>query len=126
VDDEEMVCIALRRLLQREGYACEAVAGAQEALHAIATDTTGFGLVLTDHNMPGLDGVGLVLALRAASFPGRILVHASPLDAPCRRAYERLRVDGFIEKPAQASTLLQAIQAAVENVPRPPQVNTDS
>ena len=109
VDDDAQVRTPLSHLLQRAGYACEAVAGGQEALQAIGADLDGFGLVLTDHNMPGMDGLALVQALRTADFPGRIVVHSSPLDAARRSAYERLQVDAFIEKPAQASTLLQTI-----------------
>lgn len=116
---------ALCRLLQSRGCACEAVAGGQEALQAIAADTRGFDLVLTDHQMPGLDGLALVQTLRAAGFPGRILVHSSTLDVTGRLAYERLRVDGIIEKPAPASTLLQAILGLDGTVAHPLQQTSD-
>ena len=117
VDDEEAVRSTLCHFLRRRGLACEAVPGGPEALQAIATDQIGFDLVLTDHNMPGLDGLELVESLHARGFPGRILVHASPLDTSRRSAYERLRVDGIIEKPALPATLLQTILNLVEPVP---------
>jgi CheY-like chemotaxis protein len=117
VDDDTGVRNLLSRLLQRAGYACEVVAGGREALEKIGAAMDGFGLVLTDQHMPGMDGLGLVQALREAGFPGRIVVHSSPLDAPCRSAYERLRVDAFIEKPAKVSTLLQTITDLTGGVP---------
>ena len=109
VDDDADVRTVLSLLLQRAGYACEAVADGREALHRIGADRDGFGLVVTDHDMPGLDGLALVQALRAAGFPGRVVVHSAVLDAPRRTAYEALRVDAIIEKPAGASILLRTI-----------------
>jgi two-component system chemotaxis response regulator CheY len=115
VDDDGHVRTLLSYLLQRAGYACEGVADGREALQKISADMNGFELILTDNNLPGMDGIALVEALRVTGFRGRIVVFSSPLDETCRAAYTRHQVDGFIEKPVSADKLLQTITELVNS-----------
>jgi CheY-like chemotaxis protein len=123
VDDEEEVRALLARLVQRAGYVCEAAADGREALKKISANMDDYGMVITDHNMPCMGGIALVKALRAASFPGRIVVFSSPLDAPAHTAYEEMRVDAIIEKPAQVDMLLQTLTKLFRSVTPPSKCN---
>jgi two-component system, NtrC family, response regulator PilR len=64
VDDDLSVREVLGILLTREGYAVRAVASAEAALGAAEAEWPD--LVLTDLNMPGLDGLELLRRLKAA------------------------------------------------------------
>ncbi|MCK5826075.1 MAG: response regulator [Desulfuromusa sp.] len=55
VDDEENTRIGLVKLLTQEGYHAEAVANGFEALEYLKKG--GIGLVLTDINMPEMNGL---------------------------------------------------------------------
>lgn len=118
VDDDFAIRNLLFAILRRADHICEVAADGLEALHKISTSTEPFDLVVTDHQMPSMNGITLVESLRAAEFTGRIAVHSSTLDAPTRAAYETLRVDAFVDKPADATTLLRAFTQAKPPEPK--------
>ena len=64
VDDSRTIRTILRRLLVELGYeVCEAADGKQ-ALAVIDAEGTAVSLVLTDWNMPEMDGLALLKRLR--------------------------------------------------------------
>lgn len=64
-----------------------------------------FDVVMTDHRMPELDGLGLVRSLRARGFGGRIYVASGILSASEQASYRAMRVDGIAAKPLALSEL---------------------
>lgn len=69
-------------------------------------------LVLLDLHLPGLDGFGVVAALRHQLPELRILVLSSHCDAHTVYRIERARVQGFVDKNTSAvASLKQAITA---------------
>jgi two-component system response regulator PilR (NtrC family) len=97
VDDIDLVRTFLRRGLLRLGYDVTSAADVASALAAL--ETGSFGVVITDHDMPGGTGLKLVQALHAARFPGRIFVLSGALSANDRAEYLKLGVDGIAAKP---------------------------
>jgi CheY-like chemotaxis protein/two-component sensor histidine kinase len=68
VDDDEVMLLMVERLLQRLGYRPLCLADPRQALQAVGTtkhDEPGFDAVVTDYNMPGLNGIELARALQA-------------------------------------------------------------
>jgi len=59
VDDEKMVLDVHRQMLERLGYHVTAVSDVYEALEVFSHDPEIFDLVITDHAMPGMTGIGL-------------------------------------------------------------------
>ena len=58
VDDEERICDAVKRALERTGYRVEASLSALEALETIHKGA--FDMVICDIKMPGMDGMSLL------------------------------------------------------------------
>jgi FixJ family two-component response regulator len=73
VDDDEAIRGALARLIRTLGYASRTFASA-EALLAVA-DATDIACVLTDVQMPGMNGLDLVKELRRRGhvFPAMVM-----------------------------------------------------
>jgi len=61
IDDEAPVRATMRRVLERHGYEVAEAPNGREALKAVGT--TGCDLVITDINMPEMDGIEVIMAL---------------------------------------------------------------
>ena len=57
VDDDSNMLGAIKRILEREGFAAHCVESGEEAIAQIKERS--FSLMITDYNMPGLNGLEL-------------------------------------------------------------------
>jgi two-component system chemotaxis response regulator CheY len=64
VDDSRTIRLILKRFLVEMGYDVREAANGREALAAIETEQDKVSLVLTDWNMPEMDGLEFVKRLR--------------------------------------------------------------
>jgi len=118
-EDDPAIADLLARILQSAGYLVECVPDGIDAWIKISGDLGYFHAVITDHQMPGLDGAELVNVLREAKYPGRILVHSSSLSKVDELRYQSLRVDGVLEKPVEAKSLLAVLRKVLADSPDP-------
>lgn len=99
VDDEPTQRLIMARLLKRAGYEVETAANGREALAKI--DAGDFQLMITDWEMPEMDGIALCGALRSG--PGRAYIYTILLTA--RDASEHVvtglqaGADDYLTKP---------------------------
>lgn len=114
VEDDDVARAALAEMLHEDGYIVEIAADGLSALlklTAFAPD-----LVLTDYNMPGLDGLRLLRQIRA-QMPTLPVILMSAIDtAEGESLFQRARNDGavgFQEKPIDFDKLIQAIKQAL-------------
>jgi two-component system cell cycle response regulator CpdR len=110
VDDEPLVCEAVKMLLEFDGHAVVTASDGKEALALF--ERGRFDLVITDYTMPGMKGDELALALKAR-LPGQPVVmltaHAEMLKTS---AVPLVGVDQLVSKPFQLADLREAIQKA--------------
>jgi len=105
VDDDPLNRIVLTRLLERDGHATRTAVDGHEALAVLAQQP--FDAVLLDVVMPGLDGIGVLEAIRA---DGRleelpvIMVSALDESAPIVRCLDSGAWD-FVTKPFDPAVL---------------------
>jgi len=62
VDDEPQIRLLLQEILKREGYEVDAASSGEEALEKLTGGA--YRMVITDLRMPGMDGFGLISAIR--------------------------------------------------------------
>lgn len=108
VDDDVRSRDAVARLLTEEGYDATVAADGEEAAGLLASWHPD--LVLTDLNMPRLDGRGLLQRVRDL-MPGTpvIVLSASRGATEGRATLERMGAAGFFAKPVQVDALLARI-----------------
>jgi len=113
VDDEDQVVQIFRDLLTQQGYD---VVSCDNGDDAITTVTTGnFDLVLTDINLPGVDGLEVVRAAKAADKDTVVILitgYASTttaIDALRQGAYD------YITKPFDLWETAKAIERGLES-----------
>lgn len=116
VEDSELVQQMLQMILEQAGWRTTLASGMAQVLDAIAAETPA--LVLTDLNLPDLDGQDPVSALRAidglAAAPIVLIsgTEAGLLQAKARR----LGADGAISKDAGMHGLMKDLPAMLTNI----------
>ena len=113
VDDEPAVALAIKAALKFCGFPAMTVPNGQAALDAIQADPGRFQIVLSDHNMPSLGGIGLVKALRVIGYPGRIVILSGYLTQENEAQYRDLGVDQILSKPFNIERLRRTLNLAL-------------
>jgi DNA-binding response OmpR family regulator len=110
-DDNALLGDVLYRILSLAGHSVECVGDGMTALTRMSFDLTYFDVLITDHQMPIVDGLALVRFLREAKYQGRIIVHSSALTEQDTASYRALGVDSIVVKPAGTAELLSLLEA---------------
>jgi len=113
VDDERMIRLNLRALLEDLGYRVVDAADGREGLDAFAREQPD--LVLADLRMPGMDGLGMISRLRGISPETPVIVISGAGTVGDAVDSLRLGVWDYIMKPAaDAEGLAIIIERALE------------
>jgi DNA-binding NtrC family response regulator len=111
VDDDAVARQTMQDILTEEGYEVMLANDGRDASEQLARRVPQ--LLLTDLEMPELNGERLIAHVRA-EHPGLpILVLTSRLVIDARREAERLGVTGYINKPIEIDTLLSAVESSL-------------
>lgn len=114
VDDSPSMRALLRNALAGEGYAVTSAVDGVDALERLEDDGDGVtpDLVITDINMPRMDGFGLIEALRAqarwANVP--ILVLSTEFSDEKKARARSAGATGWIVKPFDSVKLSAAVR----------------
>ena len=87
----------------------ECVFDGDAALRKIATEPDKFDLLITDMQMPRLDGYNLIVQARATAFRGKVIVFAGALSAQDLQRLGALAVEAIIDKPAHHRQLIGVV-----------------
>jgi CheY-like chemotaxis protein len=98
--------------LRRRNHDVALAGDGVEAWGILSADLSAFDVVVTDIDMPSLDGFGLIQILREARFGGRIVVFSSSLGPNDRQKLRTFSVDAIVEKGSPVGDLLAMIELA--------------
>ena len=120
VDDEPVIARVVSEQLRRLGYEVTSVTDPEDALELVAEDPEDFDLVLTDLQMPRMDGVEL--AARMARLRPQLPVVLSTgnrwsVPASTARA---AGIREIVDKPFRIEELAHVLRAVLTGVPPPP------
>jgi PAS domain S-box-containing protein len=113
VDDEESVRHMMRNTLESFGYGVRTADDGGEAIAIVRGSPASFNLAVVDIQMPGLDGVQTIVALRHIR-PDLPIVGASGTATSENR--ELMAANGVrhcLEKPFSVDTLIRTVQEAM-------------
>jgi two-component system cell cycle response regulator len=110
VEDEPTQQLLLERMLSAVGYVVDVADNGEDALEMIKTGR--YQLVLTDWEMPGMDGITLCRQVREADLPSIYILLLTSHGAVAH-AVEGLRAgaNDFIRKPADEAELVARLDA---------------
>lgn len=114
VDDSKVMRMLVRRALRQAGYGeaeiTEASDGEEAYKEAIADK---FDLVMSDWNMPNLNGLGLLKNLRADGFRTPFVFVTTECTSEMRQQADEAGADKFIVKPFGADDVRFALEPLV-------------
>lgn len=111
VDDSATILLSISNVLAKAGYAVEKAASAEEALKKFQASVK-VDLLITDLNMPGMNGIELIREVRKlASYKFLPILFLTTESQQTKRAEAKAAgASGWIVKPATADDLLNTIK----------------
>jgi two-component system OmpR family response regulator len=119
IEDDATTASYVERALGECGYLVERVADGHEGLYR-ATEG-GFDLILLDRMLPGLDGLSVLAALRAAGVQTPVLILSALGQVDDRVKGLRAGGDDYLTKPFAFAELLARVEALLRRKAAPPQ-----
>lgn|SRR5574341_81393 len=115
IDDDELLSGALRALIQREGFDIINCGNGLDALDMAKGKC--FNVIITDYNMPGMDGVEVTRVLRSQC-PDAFIIGLT--SASKEAEFLRAGADAFLSKPFSVRDIIALIKE--KNVLKPGRV----
>ena len=109
VDDEEAIVFLMTRLLERQGFRVSGYTDPQEALAAARAYPEQFDLVVTDYNMPGLDGLEVAQALKQIRADLPVVLASGYITEELRAKAPAAGISELIYKPNTVDDLCEAV-----------------
>ena len=112
VDDEEIICLILAQRLFKEGYICATANDGKEAVNQFYKQN--FSLVISDMKMPGMDGMELLKAIKAANPKMMVIMVTAFPEIDMAVEAMRLGAYDFLIKPVDLDLLVFSVKKALE------------
>lgn len=111
-DDDAAMRDLAKRALQADGHTVSVAQDGQEALDAIEADPGAFDLLVSDVQMPGLDGLSLATRAIAANPRLRIILMTAFSDSVSIPAGLKANIRTVLTKPLSLEQIKAAARAA--------------
>lgn len=115
VDDSNTIVMSLSNILKKEGFAVGTAPDGQAALEKLKSLSQKPDLIITDINMPRMNGLELIKAAKA--LPGYrfvpILVLTTESQQARREEAKAAGATGWLVKPVQGTELINVIKQVV-------------
>jgi DNA-binding NtrC family response regulator len=109
VDDQESMRTLLKDMLEVIGYEVTLADGGEEALSAMKS--SGFDLVLSDLNMPGMDGAALLRRVKSSYPEMPVVIITGYGTFHTEKRVMREGADGYISKPCTLSKIEKTLSS---------------
>ncbi len=123
IDDEANQRLMLEQALRSfdADWIIATAANGSEALALVSSQPPD--LIITDYNMPGMNGLDVIAQVRNQGLSSRIILMTAYSSAEISEAAERLHVDHYLTKPVPVAQLRRlaadALQMSSEKDPPP-------
>src|SRR5579872_7465479 len=111
IDDDAAMRESLDFLLDAAGFDVKLFEAAQKFLDALPN--LGFGCVVSDVRMPGLDGIELLKRMKSDQSTYPIVIMTGHGDIPLAVEAMKLGAVDFLEKPFEDDRLITMIESAI-------------
>jgi PAS domain S-box-containing protein len=116
-DDEEMVRVSTRAVLEKHGYRTLVAADGIEALALFSLNLATIDAVLTDIDMPSMGGVALIRALRRLRPDLAVVASTGQSEGVDLAKLQEIGVNVILKKPYKGEILLRTIDSTIKAAP---------
>ncbi len=109
VDDSPTVVKFLSFSLKSKGYQVVTACDGMDALEKLSSLSEDVDLIITDLNMPNLDGYGLIEAVRQGRQETPIIILSSEVDDEDRQRGLEVGANSYLVKPFKPAVLLSEV-----------------
>lgn len=115
IDDSSTVRLALKLVLESQGYKMEMAYDGEEAMRKIRI-SSNFDLIVTDINMPNMDGITFIREIRKlASYSSTPILIVSTESKPEKvEEGKSAGANGWIKKPFKPNELISTLKKIKE------------
>ncbi|MEQ1774894.1 MAG: PAS domain S-box protein [Burkholderiales bacterium] len=110
LDDEESMVYLVKRYLEKCGYRVSGHASQREAIDALRADPSGFDLLVTDYNMPGLSGLDVAREARLICPDLPLAIISGFIDDELRTQAAKIGVQSLIDKADAIEEIGEVVQ----------------
>jgi two-component system, cell cycle sensor histidine kinase and response regulator CckA len=111
VDDEPALRDLVVRVVESTGHRCFQAENGEEGLRVFREHQDEITAIISDVNMPVMDGFAFVRAARAMAPGIRVVLSTGSLAEPQQKIAATLGIDAFLPKPYSVSQLLTCARA---------------
>jgi PAS domain S-box-containing protein len=116
IDDEQSIIEITKQMLEAYGYVVTTAGDGAEALAIFTSIRNTVSIVITDVNMPVIDGITTAIALKKQKPSLRFIISSGLADEANLSKLTSIAVDGFLQKPYSAPALLKIIKEVKEKI----------
>ncbi len=113
VDDEELTCVNIKHVLEREGYEVYTAGSGEKALVLIAK--MNFDVVITDLKMGEVDGLEVLEKTKKANPSTEVIVITGFASVPSAVSAMKKGSFQFLSKPFKLEEIKKTVASALEN-----------
>lgn len=114
LDDDDSLVFLVRRLLEIEGFKVTAFSDQAEAIAAVKADGDAFDLVITDFNMPGMNGIEVMQEMLAIHPALKTAIASGFVDEALTEAAREAGVNRLIFKESAVEDFCAVIRGLIE------------
>lgn len=114
IDDEDGIRKVLRIILSEAGYAVICAVNGEEGLTLFERERPS--VIVTDIRMPGLDGIGVLKAVKERTDEAEVVVITGHGEMELAIQALKLQASDFINKPISNDAILLAVERALDRV----------
>jgi len=114
VDDEETVRAVCQQMLLKAGFEVRTAGDGRTAVEMLRQSPKGFCCIILDLNMPVLDGLEALSAIREIDPMIPVLISSGYDEKKMDNRVETMNIAGFIPKPYSSDILLGKLRAALK------------
>ena len=111
VDDEPAIVALLNGILENANYQCHVALNGADALATFQQRRAEIDVVLTDFNMPLMNGFELVREIRAIRPEVKVILSSGSLGDNERAVADELKVNAILPKPWNSAQVLACVDA---------------